>query len=207
MSRASIILLLLASGWCEAVAPAPDDGEIPPLRPPLKEMAPGYWEANRSRILGGGMAALFLGACSFLLLRGMLRKEPLGPSEQARLGLERMRGSNTEDLSAVSRLTRRCIGGMFGLPDRELTTAEFCGELEARVVEPDTAATNVPAQAAGASFDGAAFEKTKAFLDRCDTRKFAPGRSLETWDAAGEALALVDEASRLQQSAARRQTS
>lgn len=156
-------------------APASTD-EIPPLKPPLPQVPPSYWEQNRVWILiCVGVGSILV----FLVIRWILRPKPvkpIPPGVVARQKLEPFRGRALEPaaLTFVSRSLREYLTAAFGLPQEESTTTEFAVVLAANA--------DVGSELASSGSD---------FLKRCDRAKFAPDASGSEWDAAGEALELV----------------
>jgi hypothetical protein len=80
-------------------------------------------------------------------------------------------------LSRVSQVLRHYVAEVAGLPQGELTTAEFCRALD---TEPRLG-----------DYLSAALSD---FLRQCDERKFAPGRSKPVLAAVDRALELVEAA-------------
>jgi hypothetical protein len=175
-------VILLTFACVVMAADPPQDDEIPALRPPLKAMHPGFWEAHGTQIAIAAVASLLLICVVVALARRRKQSAPVLPEEEARVALRQIRKDHPEDLSAISQITRRGLAGLFGLPRHEMTTAEFCQALDS--------ATPVAGSAEGIP------HKTRSFLQRCDTVKFAPGKAGDSWDAAGEALELIDTAVR-----------
>jgi hypothetical protein len=182
MRRASSLIFLIAcmSGVLPCPALAQDTNEIPPLRPPIREMRPGFWETNRTKVLLGafGASVLLGGAVAAWVL---CRPKPtaLPPEEAARAELVSLKGKpqDSDTLSRVSALLRRGLAHVLNLPAYEMTTAEFSAALDGRQSpEPELDA------------------KVKDFLRRCDQRKFDPLAPAQEWDAADEALVFLKTA-------------
>lgn len=163
--------------------------EIPPLAPPLPEIAPTFWEQYQMHVLLGVGAGLLLLAA---LLRLALRRKPtppVPPAERVRTELQvlRRQPETGEVLSRVSQSLRRYLVAAFALPSEELTTTEFCGKLnESPAIGPELAAA------------------LSQFLRECDERKFSPVPPAAPLPAAVRALELVElaEARRHQNQAA-----
>jgi hypothetical protein len=97
----------------------------------------------------------------------------------ARRALEQLR-NQAEDgavLSQVSQVLRHYVAEVAGLPQGELTTAEFCRAMDSQPRLGDY----LPAA-------------LREFLRRCDERKFAPRRSEQPLGAVDQALELVEVA-------------
>lgn len=167
--------VLLARGTTPFSALAAE--EIPPLAPPLPEIAPTFWEQYQMHVLLGVGAGLLLLAA---LLRLALRRKPappVPPEERVRTELQALRGQagTGEVLSRVSQSLRRYLVAAFALPSEELTTAEFCGKLnEHPAIGPELAAA------------------LNQFLRECDERKFSPVPPAAPLPAAARALELVE---------------
>jgi Domain of unknown function (DUF4381) len=152
--------------------PAPD--AIPPLRPPLQEIPPSFWEQHGAMIVAAGVLVIAaLGAAVWFLTRPR-KVTPPSAAAQARAILAPLRTLVEEGalLSRVSQVLRRYLAAAFALPPEELTTSEFCRALAA---QPQV----------GAELSAAICQ----FLRRCDERKFAP-------QAGQPALGAVDQAMR-----------
>lgn len=151
--------------------------DIPPLAPPLPEIAPTFWEQYQMHVLLGVGAGLLLLAA---LLRLALRRKPtppVPPETQARAELAalRQRPETGEVLSRVSQSLRRYLVAAFALPPEELTTTEFCGKLNEH-------------PAIGSELAAALSQ----FLRECDERKFSPAPPAAPLPAAARALELVE---------------
>jgi hypothetical protein len=166
---ASILLLPFA-------ATAADTDALPALTPAYGELPPTFGELHQSTIIVGGFAFL---AVAFLFLRIWLRpKTPviLPPEVLARRSLAKLQ-SQPEDgkaLSEASQILRHYVSETFGLPNHELTTAEFCAATET--------SPQIGAELAGT---------ISSFLRECDVRKFSPVKSTAPLNAAARALELV----------------
>ncbi len=173
-----VIALFFAQLAFSADAPARGD-EIPPLRPPVGEVKPGTWERYGTHIILGAGIALMLAAGAATRLLRPKPASPIAPEVLVRTRLMPLTGrpQDAAGLSLVSRALRGYLAAVFKLPPGELTTTEFAQSL-------NTCA------AAGRELAGAASE----FLQRCDREKFAPQQAAPSWDAAAEALRLVDMA-------------
>ena len=153
--------------------------KIPPLRPPLPEIPPTFWEQHGWQVVAGGVLVVALcGLGLWLLLRRKLAAA-IPPAVQARQALEPLR-QQPEDgvvLSHVSQVLRHYIAAAFELPSGELTTAEFCRALVGdQRVGP---ALSVP---------------ITNFLRQCDERKFAPSPPGPALGAVGQAFQFIDQA-------------
>lgn len=170
-----LLLWLPLSGWANLPKPAND--EIPPLKPPLGEIPPGAWEEHGPAIVvGGALALAALAAVAWLAFRPR-PEEPPSPEKQARSQLAELQGKpqTGQLISVVSRVTRGYFRDAFGLPPSELTTREFCDQLETR-------------EQIGSELGG----RTRAFLTRCDELKFSPNPVPGAFDATAESLRLVE---------------
>jgi hypothetical protein len=133
--------------------------EIPPLLPPRPEIPPSFGEQYGLWLIAGGTLAL-AGVCAAVWF--LTRPKPpavIAPAVRARAALESLR-DKAEDgviLSEVSQILRRYITAVFGLPEAELTTTEFCEEIgKIENVGPELSA------------------EIRCLLTECDRRKFAP---------------------------------
>jgi hypothetical protein len=170
-----LLLWLPLRGWANLPKPAND--EIPPLKPPLGEIPPGVWEEHGPAIvIGGTLALAALAAVAWLALRQRPENLP-SPERQARSQLAELRGKaqTGQLISTVSRVTRGYFRDAFGLTANELTTREFCDQMETR-------------QEVGSELGG----QTRAFLMRCDELKFSPNPVPGAFDATAESLKLVE---------------
>jgi hypothetical protein len=170
--RVCVLLVRVATPFSAIAAE-----EIPPLAPPLPEIAPTFWEQHQMHVLLGAGAGLLLLA---LMLRLALRRKPTPPvPPEARVRTElqalRRQPETGEVLSRVSQSLRRYLVAAFALPPEELTTTEFCGRLnEHSAIGPELAAA------------------VSAFLRECDKRKFSPAPPAAPLQAAARALELVE---------------
>jgi len=157
--------------------PAPDT--IPPLRPPLGEIPPTFLEQH-------SLLVIFLGVLLLALLGVVVwwlsRPRPAAvvrPETQARQALEPLR-EQPEDgavLSRISQILRRYVGAAIGLPQGELTTADFCR----------TIADN---GRLGPELSGTLGD----FLQKCDEHKFAPPVPRPALGAVACALKIIEVA-------------
>ena len=157
--------------------PAPDT--IPPLRPPLGEIPPTFLEQH-------SLLVIFLGVLLLTLLGvavwWLSRPRPVAvvpPETQARQALEPLR-EQPEDgavLSRISQILRRYVGAAIGLPQGELTTADFCR----------TIADN---GRLGPELSGTLGD----FLQKCDEHKFAPPVPRPALGAVARALKIIEVA-------------
>ncbi len=133
--------------------------EIPKLLPPHGELSPTYWELHGRLMVAAVLAVV---AALGLGIGWLRRAKPVSvtpPELVARRALEvlRPRAEDAALVVEVSRILRVYLISALGLPEAEMTTAEFHEEIQARPrIDPETV--------------GAVTE----FLRRCDRRKFAP---------------------------------
>jgi hypothetical protein len=214
----AIVLLLMIALFTARLALAADSqteaDEIPPLRPPIKEVQPGTWERYGTWIILG--AAMALGAIAGTA-RWALRPRaftPVAPEIQVRRRLEPLKGNrDAEMLPLISRGLRTYLVEVFRLPPEELTTAEFIEALNARAevgsqlnqlhsgrdpfhrvpVNPPPNDDGAPAERV-LTMGPEVIAATSDFLRRCDRVKFAPAADQGLWDPAAEALRIVDMA-------------
>jgi hypothetical protein len=177
--RISIAMLFAAASATPGALgadPAERADEIPPLRPPITEVPPGVWEQYGAWIvLGAILTACILAALLYWLLRPR-PEQPVPPGVRVRKSLQPLAGKpDPAHLSAVSRALRIYLTEVYNLPREELTTSEFLAALHGS-----------PGPAPGIS------EAASDFLRQCDRRKFAPRANENSWDAAAEALRVVD---------------
>jgi hypothetical protein len=158
---------------------------LPELVPAYAEMPPTFWEQHQTGVVSGAMALALLAALAVWRLLRPKRNIILPPEKIARDALAKLLNV-TEDgkvLSAVSQTLRRYVSSRFNLPDGELTTAEFTGNLaRADQIDPPLA------------------ESLDRFLCECDVRKFSPAPAAAPMDAVNRALKLVEQAELLRAS-------
>jgi hypothetical protein len=133
--------------------------KIPPLRPPLDPILPGFWDNHGVQVLAAGLVVL-LGLA--LLIWWLRRPSPVftePPEVTARRALEALRG-HPEDPQAPARVARalcRCVQASLGLPLEEWTSDELLAALgRGAAVQPDVR------------------EALARFLRDCEARAFAP---------------------------------
>jgi hypothetical protein len=151
--------------------------DIPPLAPPLPELARTWWEQwGVSTLIA---MAVLLAAAGFLLwLRLRPRPAPPVPPEAAArrhlIALAALDEDGTV-LSRISQTLRRYASAAAGLTPGELTTAELCAAVRSHErIGPEL------------------HEALYRFLHDCDERKFSPIAASEPTGAAQRALELVD---------------
>ena len=151
--------------------------EPPALVPAYGEITTPFWEEYQVALIVGGAVVV---AYVLFVLKMMLRLEipVILPAEVvARQSLLKLQDQPEDGtvLSAVSQILRCFVSETFHLPDRELTTAEFCADIEANL--------QIGAELAGA---------TASFLHECDARKFSPTHATAPLNAVKRALELVE---------------
>ncbi len=157
--------------------PAPDT--IPPLRPPLGEIPPTFLEQHSLLVILLGVLLLALLGVAVWWLSGPRPVAVVPPETQARQALEPLR-EQPEDgavLSRISQILRRYVGAAIGLPQGELTTADFCR----------TIADN---GRLGPELSGTLGD----FLQKCDEHKFAPPVPRPALGAVACALKIIEVA-------------
>lgn len=166
---------------------ASEPERLPPLRPPRAPLPPTFWEQYGTWVVLGGVFILLV---TVLVVWLLLRPRPPGvipPETLARRTLESLRHEPETGtlLSRVSQTVKAYFAVVFGLPEGELTTAEFSRALSA-VPEP------------GLDLNSQVCE----FLKKCDERKFAPpaapeakaGETRASFGAVAQAGKLIDAA-------------
>ncbi len=151
--------------------------DIPPLRPPRKEMPPTYWEQHGALIIVSGVVLLGL-ICAGIWFARRARPQVLVPPEvQARAALESIRGQPETGavLSAVSQSLRHYVTAAFNLPPEELTTTEFCELITRNESIGPQLATDI-----------------SEFLRRGDQRKFALSADLQPLEAVPQAFRIIE---------------
>ena len=171
-------LCLVAAQTARAATNLISSDEIPPLRPPRAELPPGFWERY-------GLAVIILSALLIVVLAiavwFVTRPKPMAlipPATRARRELEPL-ANRVEDgavLSRVSQELRHYVAAVFGLPQGEVTTAEFCRALIS--LEKMGPPLSIP---------------LTDFLRECDRRKFAAGAvGPQPLGAVSRALCFID---------------
>lgn len=133
--------------------------EIPPLRPPRPELPPSLWERYGLAIIVLAIGVMVLFGIAVWIITRPKPAALVPPAVRARRELEPL-VNRTEDgavLSRVSQVLRHYVAAAFGLPQDEITTAEFCRAL----IQLDKMGPLVSVQLTD-------------FLRECDRRKFAP---------------------------------
>lgn len=172
------VALFLSPGPLFALVTNETSAEITPLRPPRPELPPSFLEQH----------ALTIGVASFLgllllaiLIWFALRPRTIAetpPDQAARRELQSLQAhpQDPQLLTRVSHVVRRYLSRAFGLPEQELTTAEFCRALH----EQERAG---PALA----------EHAARVLQYWDEQKFSPNPPATQNDPVTEAGFIVDE--------------
>jgi hypothetical protein len=185
--RAQVRILALAvlGGWfvfqclsAQGNIPKASNEEIPPLKPPLGEIPPEVWEEHGAAMVTGGVLTLAAISAAVWFAFRPRPVDPIPPETQARKELESLKGQAQTGklLSSVSRVTRNYLRRAFELPSAELTTTEFCQQLEKEErVGPVLGAT------------------AQKFLKHCDELKFSPAPPPRPFDAVAESLMLVEQ--------------
>jgi hypothetical protein len=130
-------------------------------------------------VTAAGLLCLILLAIAVWLLVRPRLPAPIPAEVQARQGLERLENEpeTGQVLSRVSQIVRGYFISAYGLQAGELTTAEFCRAIE------------------GSNEVGSDLvSRLKAFLGRCDERKFAATRPQPQLGAVDEARKLIYDA-------------
>jgi hypothetical protein len=148
--------------------------------PPLPPVPPDWWELHGIWVIIGAVAlATCLGLIGWAWRRRAITALGETPAGRARRELTTQDTATTGGLalSRASRIVRRYLIDRLSLPRREMTTAEFCRELEMRVdLAPDLR------------------DRIGRFLRDGDTLKFAPAPDDAQLDALrGSALQLVND--------------
>lgn len=157
---------------------------LPRLLPPRAPLPPTFWEQHGMAVIVG--SSIFLGLASVVVWQ-ILKSRPqrvLPPVIVAGEALAKC-GARPEDgkvLSEVSQALRRYVCATLLFPPCELTTAEFCRELEhSEKIAPELK------------------RAISDFLRACDERRFSPAASPASLNAAGRALqfiAVIEEEAR-----------
>lgn len=149
---------------------------LPALAPPYGEIPPTFWQQHRLAVILAILALLIIAA--FILKIWLRPKTPVppAPGERARAALARLKNLPEDGtvLSSVSQILRHYAAESFGLPDGELTTADF-----------------VSALAQCDQMNAERRDQLAAFLRECDARKFSPATGKPPLNAAARALELV----------------
>jgi hypothetical protein len=151
-------------------------GPLPPLASPHGPLPPTFWEQHGNTVLIAGFA--FMAVVAIVLLIA-LRSKPavvVPPEVLAREALARLRTQPESGavLSEISRILRRYVTAVIGLPEEELTTAEFAAALQkSEQIGGDVAQSMI------------------AFLRECDRRKFSPAGAPAPLNAVDRTLAIV----------------
>ena len=171
----SFVLLSFPGSLLAFTNSRPND--IPPLRPPRKEMPPTYWEQRGGLVVVSGVVLLGVIFAGIWFARRARPQVTVPPEVQARAALEAIRGQPETGavLSTVSQNLRHYITAAFDLPPQELTTTEFC-----RVVAHN--------ESIGPQLATAISE----FLRRGDQRKFAPSADAQPLEAVPQAFRLIE---------------
>lgn len=125
-------------------------------------MPPTFWERHGTAVIAGGFLLLVLGG---VVVWSILKRGPqpvLPPEIVAREALAKCLGRPEDGkvLSEISQVLRHYFGAVSEFPPGELTTTEFCRQLESREkIAPQL--TRVISE----------------FLRECDERKFSPAIS------------------------------
>jgi hypothetical protein len=171
----SLGLLLLPGSVLAFTNSRPND--IPPLRPPRKEMPPTYWEQHGGLVVVLGVVLVGVIFAGIWFVRRARPQVTVPPEVQARAALEAIRGQPETGavLSTLSQNLRHYITAAFDLPPEELTTTEFC-----KVIARN--------EAMGLQLATAISE----FLRRGDQRKFAPSADAQPLEAVPQAFRLIE---------------
>lgn len=156
-----------------------DPGDIPPLRPPLSEIPPGFWEQRAMWIVVATVVLLGLVAAVIVWAKHRPGLAALPPFEEAKRSLDEL-SKVPEDgpvLTQVSRVVKHYFTETFHLPVGEFTTAEFSRQLHQT-----------------ASLDPGLRGATEAFLQECDVRKFSASPPSASDAAVPKALTLLKQA-------------
>ena len=158
--------------------PAAD--EIPPLAPPLPEIAPTAWE-QFSWLLWILVPLLLIiaGAIVWLVLRPGKPPVLVASAAQARTALRALQPQPETGavLSQISQVTRHYLINAYWLSPLEMTTSDFCAVIrENKQIGPELA------------------NALTEYLRALDQRKFAPTTGQPPMGAAGRALELIEMA-------------
>jgi 1-acyl-sn-glycerol-3-phosphate acyltransferase len=149
---------------------------LPKLLPPYGQMPPTFWGQHEMAAVAGSFILLALATAVVWRILKPRPRPVLPPAIIAGEALAKC-GARSEDgkvLSEVSQTLRCYVGAVFEFPPGELTTAEFCRQLER--------SEKIAPQLTRAISD---------FLRACDERKFSPAISSAPLNAAGRALQFV----------------
>jgi hypothetical protein len=169
---------LAASSRLPAQPVNPASDEIPPLAPPLPEIAPTLWEQFGWTLwIFVPLLLVMVGAIAWLVLRP--GKPPVLPATavQARAALQALQSEPETGvvLSQISQVVRRYLINALWLSPLEMTTHDFCVLLSRN-------------EKIGPALANSVVE----FLQALDQRKFAPTSVQPPLGAAGRALELID---------------
>ena len=156
-------------------------GKSEGLKPPKGPLPPSFWERYHFWVFGGAGVLLLATGVLIWYVRRPLPEPVIPPDVQARRDLEAAAREPDPGilLSHLSRILRRYITRVFGLPQEELTTREFVTLLQNH--------PGMPARLA---------EPLTVFLRQCDERKFSPMPPDQPSDPVAAALELIDETER-----------
>jgi hypothetical protein len=176
-TRLALVWLTTCACAYSATNPASPD-EIPPLSPPLPEIAPTLWE-QFGWVLWILVALLLVmvGVIVWVVLRP--GKPPVLPATaaQAEVALRALQSQPETGavLSQISQVLRRYLINAFWLSPLEMTTHDFCALVRGSEKIGPVLASSVA-----------------EFLQTLDQRKFAPAAVQPPLGAAGRALELVE---------------
>lgn len=176
-TRLSWACLAMTAGARRAFARIPTD-EIPPLSPPLPEIAPTAWEQFGWVLwILVPLLLVMVAAVVWLVLRPGKPPVLLAPAGQARVALQALQSQTEtgEVLSQISQVMRRYLVNAFWLSPLEMTTHDFC-ELVRGTEKIDPGLAGSVAE----------------FLQAVDQRKFAPATMQPPLGAASRALELIE---------------
>jgi hypothetical protein len=173
------VLAVVGSVYVQAAETNSLVDKIPPLRPPMREVPPSYWEEHRAAIIGGCVAGVILiGGVIWVLTRPRVpRVAP--PEVMAREALSKLKDKREDGvlISRVSQILRHYMTVRFGLPLVEYTTTDFCKELNSNAkAGPELAA------------------EIGKFLRLADEHKFAPEASGANGEWVARSLKLIESA-------------
>jgi len=174
-----LLWLVMTAGVRFSFAQMPAD-EIPPLSPPLPEIAPTLWE-RFGWVLWIVIPLLLMMAAVVVWLAWRPGKPPVlpAPAAQARVALQALQSQPETGavLSQISQAMRCYLINSFWLSPLEMTTRDFCALVGgSEKIGPELA------------------DSITGFLQALDQRKFAPAAAQPPLGAAGRALELVDMA-------------